>query len=636
MNRKIHYKNSGNAIIVGVLLSILFSLKANAQIGLQFTDTTLCPGNDLQMCATISGNVGGLDQDDQFSAILNIGFNFVFFGNTYSQLQVSSNNFVTFDSKTPGETSWWTWATAGNDGQLDNSILMGFQDTQFGNGQPGEIRYQSFGTAPNRVFVLEFCEVPQYYSSGPCGENLVTNQLVLHETSNNIEINTFHLPQTTTCPTTTPGWAVQGVRNIGSAIQIYTPNRGPADFWGEVGADLVAVRYTPDGSNNYIIDSIPYNPVVIINANDTNSLTWYAEGNPNTPIANGPCANVVTNFNTHYYVVKYEGSSCSSSGSALSVTDTVHINFGITYDTLHAEICQGQTYNFAGRTVYAPGEYDTLFHNTMGCDSNITLYLTVNPLPDVEITSQDNSICAGDSLIIDHPNPSSFATYQWYENNTSIDGATNDNLVVGDAGEYTLVGITDKGCIDTSRKLTVTINPAADAEIIGISRENVCFDDTVTVTAKHSEGYQYHWSPEKYFRGDASYFYASANAKVLDWKQPVYLMVMNQFGCKDYDTATLTGHPCCDVYFPSAFSPNGDGLNDYFTPNLSDYQKLVSFQVFDRYGKEVYANNNPEKGWDGKYPDGKDAAQDTYMYIMQYTCTDGQNYTKKGDVTLVK
>ncbi|MBK9176328.1 MAG: gliding motility-associated C-terminal domain-containing protein [Flavobacteriales bacterium] len=51
---------------------------------------------------------------------------------------------------------------------------------------------------------------------------------------------------------------------------------------------------------------------------------------------------------------------------------------------------------------------------------------------------------------------------------------------------------------------------------------------------------------------------------------------------------------------PSAFTPNGDGLNDKFYPRIGEVvTQGYLFHVFDRWGREIYSTNNPGEGWDG-------------------------------------
>jgi gliding motility-associated-like protein len=90
------------------------------------------------------------------------------------------------------------------------------------------------------------------------------------------------------------------------------------------------------------------------------------------------------------------------------------------------------------------------------------------------------------------------------------------------------------------------------------------------------------------------------------------------------------------VFTPNAFSPNGDGLYEYFNPHLQLGQILLTMQVFDRYGKLIYNNTNIKKGWDGKYEDGSEAGTGVYMYFIKYTCADGKLYEKKESVSLIR
>ena len=86
---------------------------------------------------------------------------------------------------------------------------------------------------------------------------------------------------------------------------------------------------------------------------------------------------------------------------------------------------------------------------------------------------------------------------------------------------------------------------------------------------------------------------------------------------------------------PSAFTPNGDGLNDLFRITNLKYQKLVDFSVFNRWGILVFHTNNPEVGWDGTY---QGVAQDMGVYNYQIITAhpDGTNQTYKGNVTLIR
>src|SRR5690606_22638197 len=103
------------------------------------------------------------------------------------------------------------------------------------------------------------------------------------------------------------GLVVQGVRDATGATSVYTPGRDPLGNWGITGDNNDAVRYTPAGANNYTVDSIAFDPWIIIDEVSSALLEWYAPQNPNIPIATGACATVSPTADIHYYTVRYDG-----------------------------------------------------------------------------------------------------------------------------------------------------------------------------------------------------------------------------------------------------------------------------------------------------------------------------------------
>ncbi len=620
--------------LIGVFVLMLLGMqRAQAQIALQYRDTTICPGQTIQMCAAFSANPNPLNADDFFSGAVNIGFTFVYFGNPYTQFIASGNNFISFNVTKSTMYSSFTWAGATAAGDLNNSILLAFMDTDLSQG--GKIRTQTFGTAPNRRCIVEYCQVPKF--GGVCNAFRVTNQLIMYEGSNIIEIHTGNIPGTPTCPSTTPGWAVQGVRDAASTVQIYTPNRGPADFWGSVGASAKSTRFTPNGTASYLVDTnIAYNPWIMIEADSAASLKWYAEGQPNLPIGTGACVNVTPDGSINYYIVKYQGGA-GCEGGMQTFTDTVRIHYGTSHHTSTAEVCAGSTYNWLGRELYVPGQYDTMLKSPMGCDSFLTLNLIVNPLPKVDIKGSANvNICEGSTAVLELKTPEATVTYQWYRDNNPVAGETGAAITVSTPGVYKVEATTNKGCKLNSAPFTVTVNPNPVAGIEPIAEDVICAFDTLELKGVAGPGYDYRWSPAKPFRGLTGAESQTVKGVFIDPSTLVTLTVYNQYGCFDTATVLVPTKPCCEVFTPSAFTPNNDGLNDYFKPNLQPGQILLSMQIFDRYGKLVYNNKEIRKGWDGKYESGEEASTDTYMFFIKYTCADGKIYERKDAISLIR
>lgn len=91
----------------------------------------------------------------------------------------------------------------------------------------------------------------------------------------------------------------------------------------------------------------------------------------------------------------------------------------------------------------------------------------------------------------------------------------------------------------------------------------------------------------------------------------------------------------CYIAVPAAFTPNGDGLNDYLYP-LNAYKATnLSFKVFNRQGMLVYQTNNWLAKWDGKVH-GEPQAPGTYVWILNYLDSDKKKVALKGTVVLLR
>ena len=91
---------------------------------------------------------------------------------------------------------------------------------------------------------------------------------------------------------------------------------------------------------------------------------------------------------------------------------------------------------------------------------------------------------------------------------------------------------------------------------------------------------------------------------------------------------------------PTAFTPNGDGLNDFYFPSSRGIKTIVKFTIYDRFGKVVYeAKNFPPNdktyGWDGKIK-SQSQSSEVFVYYIQALCDLGQTVFKKGSFVLLK
>ncbi|GAB4094188.1 T9SS type B sorting domain-containing protein [Flaviaesturariibacter terrae] len=207
-----------------------------------------------------AGTPSSLTIDDKYSAVINIGFPFTFYGTTYTQLVASTNGVVCFDltratqfahygiyeSGTSLSSSGTVLADLPNT-RYDKALIMGsYHDldpgpTAAANSPTMRIQYQMFGTAPYRRWVLSFYKVPLFQSS--CN-NLIenTSQIVLYETTNIVEVFVFSQQ---ICTTWNGGHSMIGIQNETKTRGLMAPGRRASDApWGTVGMNE-AWRFIP-------------------------------------------------------------------------------------------------------------------------------------------------------------------------------------------------------------------------------------------------------------------------------------------------------------------------------------------------------------------------------------------------------
>jgi gliding motility-associated-like protein len=92
----------------------------------------------------------------------------------------------------------------------------------------------------------------------------------------------------------------------------------------------------------------------------------------------------------------------------------------------------------------------------------------------------------------------------------------------------------------------------------------------------------------------------------------------------------------CKIYCPNAFTPNGDGLNDFFTPIANEPIETYRLIIRNRWGTIVYESDDISIAWDGYYKDN-DPTPDVYTWIIRFTCPyDTEEKLTKGTVMILK
>jgi gliding motility-associated-like protein len=198
--------------------------------------------------------------------------------------------------------------------------------------------------------------------------------------------------------------------------------------------------------------------------------------------------------------------------------------------------------------------------------------------------------------------------------------------VIQFAGIYQLIVNSSAGCKDTA-VATLTIQPpvVADAGPDGNAEPNIPYQ------LHGTGGGSYEWSPAGLLDNS---FIASPLATINSDTRFI-LTVKDEMGCKASDTMKLRVLNGPTFYVPTAFTPNGDGLNDIFRPTPVGIASIDFFRIFNRYGELVYETHDPGQGWDGTYRGVKQNAGN-YVWWIRGTDRKGEAKLLKGNVVLIR
>ncbi len=109
-----------------------------------------------------------------------------------------------------------------------------------------------------------------------------------------------------------------------------------------------------------------------------------------------------------------------------------------------------------------------------------------------------------------------------------------------------------------------------------------------------------------------------------------YVEVELNGGCKFIsDTVTVNS------IMPNVFTPNNDGMNDYFKPIKTIDIKNATISIYNRWGQKLYESNDLTKGWDGKF-NNQNCSEGVYYWILKYTVNDELVNHLKGTLTLLR
>lgn len=245
------------------------------------------------------------------------------------------------------------------------------------------------------------------------------------------------------------------------------------------------------------------------------------------------------------------------------------------------------------------------------CDVIDTIAVNYNPLRDVNL-GNDTTVCRGERLVL----TANYGTgsYLWQ------DGSKQATFYVDSPGYYYVRAQIGR-CISTDTIRvnyddTLRVNLGPDTTICRLDR---------FILYPNGAGTDYKWQD------------SSSVASFTVTAPGIYAIVADNTCNRSTDSVEVMMQQCdCTIFFPTGFSPNNDGLNDYFRPVYRCLAVEYKLWIYNRWGELMFFTTDPTVAWTGSL-NGKACTPGTYVWIADYKdSTTGKQYNQRGTVTLIR
>jgi gliding motility-associated-like protein len=262
--------------------------------------------------------------------------------------------------------------------------------------------------------------------------------------------------------------------------------------------------------------------------------------------------------------------------------------------------------------------------DTLGCVDSFRKVIFIDNTPYADFTISDSIICVGEPTQFRDTVPEFSKLFTWNFGDGLLETNKHNPFHNYDADGIKIVTLTATFpvCPPYVVTKTVLVNDYPSVQLGPDT--SYCPELTAAINLNpNSFGTSYLWSNGK------------TTPSIVVSEAGKYWVEVSNNGCAAVDTIEVQRD--CYINIPNSFTPNGDGLNNYFMPadlwrGISQYQ----MDIFNRWGEQVFTTTNiNSRGWDGKFG-GKDQPVGTYIYQINVLFKTGQRKTYTGNVTLLR
>jgi gliding motility-associated-like protein len=341
-------------------------------------------------------------------------------------------------------------------------------------------------------------------------------------------------------------------------------------------------------------------------------------------------------------------------GTATQFTDLSTVSCGSTNGTItnwdwdfgdiNTSSTQNPSHNY---TTFGNYNSTLVITSNYGCKDSITLQVDVYENPPADFVSDTNGGCAPICVTLTANgggSPVPGMSYLWSYGDDSNGSGINSTHCFQNTGlitKYFNVTLTTIMNYGTKQCTTVTTKnnfisaypqPVAEFEW-NPTLLNILFSPEASFTDNSLGGAsQWHWD---FGDGGSSTNQNPSHLYLDSGNYTVWLYIETQFGCRDSIWKTLRVEPEYAIYIPNTFTPDKDGINDFFTFKGFGLEE-ATMMIFDRWGELVYEADGLDVKWDGRIKGQEVGKTDIYIYRIEFKNAKGEYQTYIGKVTLLR
>ena len=236
------------------------------------------------------------------------------------------------------------------------------------------------------------------------------------------------------------------------------------------------------------------------------------------------------------------------------------------------------------------------------------------------ITSSDSAV------LIVQPTDS----IRWLRNNSLINGANKNKFKVNQSGAYSAMMSNNLGCSLTTRTEQILIETPKPGIVYPVQYAVINYP--LQLQARKF-GITALWKPAVYL--DEPSVFNPVFKSPAELEQLYSIEIRTVTGCLTTDMQLVKTIKEVKIYVPSGFTPNNDGLNDFFKPIMLGIKEVNYFRVYSRWGQLVYNMQPNQPGWNGKIG-GIEQPSGVFVWMMQGIGLDNKIHTQKGTIMLIR